>query len=57
MVHLGNGVAKTREVIKVHGLPGTVHWPRTWLPELPGPGKGTKHTLNRVCAFVEYLRT
>ena len=57
MVHLGNGVAKTREVIKVHGLPGTVHWPRTWLPELPGPGKGTNHRPNLVCTFVEDLRT
>ena len=38
--------ARTREVIKIHGPPGTVHLPRTWSPELLGPGKGTKCTLN-----------
>ena len=57
VVHLGNGVAKTREVIKIHSPPGTVHSPRIWLPELLGLEKGTKHTPNQVCAFMEYPRT
>ena len=28
--------------------------PNTWSPELLGPGKGTKHRPNQVCASVEY---
>ena len=43
--------------IKAHGPPGTVCLPSSWLPELLGPGKGTKHMPNRVCALAEYLRT
>ena len=42
---------------KTHHPPGTVRSPRIWLPELLGPGKGTKHTSNRVCAFMKYPRT
>ena len=48
---------QTREVIKTHGLPGTVRLPSTWLPEVLGPGKGTERVPNQVCAFVEYPRT
>ena len=55
--HLGNRAARTREVIKKHSPPGTVRSPSTWLPELLGPGKGTKCKPNRVRAFVEYPRT
>ena len=57
MPHLGNQAAGTREVIKMHGPPGTAHSPSTWLPELLEPGKGTKCTPNGVCASVEYPRT
>ena len=46
MPHLGNQAAGTREVIKTHGPPGTAHSPSTWLPELLGPGKGTKRRPN-----------
>ena len=42
---------------KMHCPPGRVHSPNTWSPELLGPGKGTKHLPNQVCAFVAYLRT
>ena len=42
--HLGNPAAGTREVIKMHGPPGTVCSPSTWLPELVWPGKDTKCT-------------
>ena len=57
MTHLGNGVARTGEVIKMHGSPGTVHSPSTWSPELLRLGKGKKCMPNWVCALVEYLRT
>ena len=40
-----------------HNLLGRVHSPNTWSSELLGPGKGTKRRPNKVCAFVEYLRT
>ena len=49
-------VARTDEVIKIHGPPGTVCSPSTWSPELLRPGKDTKHTPNQVCALAEYLR-
>ena len=52
MAHLGNWVSGTREVNKMHYPPETVHWLGTWSPELPGPGKGTKHMPNQVSAFV-----
>ena len=39
---------------KTHRLLGSVLSPSTWSPELFGPGKGTKHRPNRVCALVEY---
>ena len=42
---------------KAHHTPGIVHSPSTWLPELPGPEKGTKCRPNQVCAFVEYPTT
>ena len=57
MVHPGNWVAGTGEVIKMLGTPGTVCSPNTWSSELLGPGKGTKHRPNRLCALVEYPRT
>ena len=38
----GNWEAGTGEVIKMHGPPGAVCLPSTWLPELLRPGKGTK---------------
>ena len=41
-------MAGTREVIKMHGPPGTVRSPNTWLPELLGPGKNTERMPNRV---------
>ena len=43
-VHLGNPAARSGEVHKIHGLPGTVHSPSTQSPERLGPGKGTKCT-------------
>ena len=36
----------TREVIKMHCPPGTVHSPSTWSPERIRPGKGAKCTPN-----------
>ena len=57
MAHRGKWAAETGEVIKTHGPPGTVCLPSTWLPELLGPGKGTKHKPNRVCALVGCPRT
>ena len=36
---------------------GRVRSPSTWSVELLGPGKGKKLRPNRVCAFVDYLRT
>ena len=42
---------------KTHHPPGRVRSPSTWSPELLRPMNGTKHRPNRVCAFVEYLRT
>ena len=54
-MHLGNLVVGTWELIKMHGPPGTVCSPSTWLPELLGPGKGTKFTPNLVCGLMEYL--
>ena len=56
-VHPGNQGTRTREEIKMNSPHGTVHSLKTWSPELLGPGKGTKSMPNRVCAFVEYLRT
>ena len=35
---------------------GSVCSPSTWMPELLGPGKGTKRRPNQICAFVEYPR-
>ena len=55
-VHPGNQLAGTGEVIRCTTHLGRVCSPSTWLPELLGP-KGTKLRPNRVCAFVEYLRT
>ena len=57
VAHLGNRVTGPREVIKTHSPPETVCSPSTWLPELLGPGKGTKCTPNQVYALAEYLRT
>ena len=57
VAHQGNRVAWTRNVIKMHRPPGTVHLPSTWLPELLGHGKGTKRRPNWVYTFVEYPRT
>ena len=57
MVQLGNQVARTRKVIKIHGPPGTVYSSSIWSPKLLGPGKDTKCMPNQVCALVEYLRT
>ena len=57
MVHPENWVSGTREVIKMHGSPGTGHSQSTWPPELLQPGKGTKHAPNRACALAEYPRT
>ena len=42
---------------RTHSPPGAVRSPSSWLPELLGPGKGTKHRPSRVCAPVEYPRT
>ena len=39
-----NGAARTKEVPKTHGPPGTGHLPSTQLSERLGLGKGTKHT-------------
>ena len=55
--HPGNRVVGTREVTKMHGPPGAVHSPSTWLPELLWPGKAKKHTpnpqrLNQNCIWV-----
>ena len=55
--HPGNQAARAGEVIKMYSLPGIVHSPSTWSPELLRPGKGTKCTPNWVCALAEYLRT
>ena len=55
-MHPINQVAGTGEVIKKQGPPGTVHSQSTWSPELLGPGKGTKHMPNQVCALVEFPR-
>ena len=57
LVHRGNWAARTREVIKTHGPPGTVHLPNTWSPELLRPVKGKKCMSNWVCALAEYPRT
>ena len=38
----GNQGTRIREEIKMNGPPGTVRSPRTWSPELLGPGEGTK---------------
>ena len=57
VVHLGNPVARTEEVIKTHSPPGTVHSPSAWSPELFGARKGTKRLPNWVYALMEYLRT
>ena len=43
------------EVIKMCGPAGTVRLPSTWLHEVLGPGKSTKHGPNRVCAFEEHI--
>ena len=42
---------------KMHPPPGETALTKHWSPKLRRPGKGTKHMPNRVCAFVEYLRT
>ena len=42
---------------KTHHTWGALCWLSTWSPELLGLGKGTKARPDRVCAFVEYLRT
>ena len=42
MVHPGNQGTRTREEIEMNRPPGTARWPRTWSPELLGPGEGTK---------------
>ena len=55
--HPGNQAAGTGEVIRCTPHLGRVHLPSTWLPELLGPGKGTKRRPNWVCAFAEYPRT
>ena len=55
-VHLGNWAVGTEEVIRCTTHLGRVCLPRTWSPELLGPGKGTKCRPNLICAFVEYLR-
>ena len=39
----------------MHDPPGTVCSPSTWLPELLGPGKGTKCTPKLVCGLMECL--
>ena len=52
-----NQVAGMEEVIKIHGPPGTVCLPSTWLSELLEPRKGTKCMSNRICALAEYPRT
>ena len=57
LAHLGSQAAGPGEGMKMHSPPGTVCVPSTWSPELLGPGKGTMHTPNQVCAFVEYLST
>ena len=44
LTHPGNRVARTREVHKMHSLPGTVCLTSTQPPEQLGPGKGTKCT-------------
>ena len=56
-VHAGNRMVGTGEVIKMHGPPGTVCSPSTWLPDVLRPRKGTKCTSIRVCTLAEYLRT
>ena len=53
----GNGTARTGEVIRCTAHLERVCLPSTWSPELLGPGKGTKLRPDRVCVFVEYLRT
>ena len=40
----------TGEVIRCTAHLGRVRSPSTWSPELLGPGKGTKHRPNQVCA-------
>ena len=55
-VHPGNRAAGTGEMIRRTDT-GSVRSTSTWSPELLGPGKGTKHWPNWVCAFVEYPRT
>ena len=42
---------------KTHPLPGESALSKHLVLELLGPRKGTKCKPNRVCAFVEYLRT
>ena len=42
---------------KMHPPPGETALTKHWSPKLRRPGKGTKHMPNRVCAFVECLRT
>ena len=47
----------TREVVRCTPHLGRQRSPSTWSPELLGPGKGKKRRPNRVCPFVDYLRT
>ena len=42
----GKPHSRSREVTKMHRPPGMVRLPSTWSPEMPGPGKGTKHIPN-----------
>ena len=55
--HPGNPEAGTKKVIRCTAHLRRVHSPSTRSPKLLRPGKGTKCRPNRVCAFVEYLRT
>ena len=52
-MHPGNCEAWTREVIRCTA-PAESALTKHLLPELLGPGKGTKHRPNQICAFVEY---
>ena len=52
-----NQAARTRKVHKTQGPHETVHSPSTWSPELLGPGKGTKHTVDLGLCPCRALRT
>ena len=55
--HPGNRAAVTGEVMRHTPHQGRQRSPITWSPELLRPGKGKKRRPNRVCPFVDYLRT